>query len=189
MEQALEVMHRQGDVGVDEWIAAEKALRAALAETSEPVAFTPREIELIDGMIGAQLYHAQRCDGIANRTMAEKQKAWDMERVALLQKIKAAPQPPAPAVDYKPLTDPHDHPEPHSYKWTQSEMDYINKRVEAALQSLHAEVEAMRADVQRVVQYEQKLKAWAKEGESIMLEAGIGFRFGQLWADRPWRNK
>lgn len=44
-----------------------------------------------------------------------------------------APQPPAPAVDYKPLTDPHDHPEPHSYKWTQSEMDYINKRVAAAI--------------------------------------------------------
>jgi hypothetical protein len=45
----------------------------------------------------------------------------------------AAPQPPAPAVDYKPLTDPHDHPEPHSYKWTQSEMGYINKRVAAAI--------------------------------------------------------
>jgi hypothetical protein len=109
------------------------ALRAALAETAEPVGWTPREIELIDGMIEVQLQHAQRCDGIANRTMAEKQKAWDMERVALLQKIKATPQPPAPALDYKPLTDPHDHPEPHSYKWTQQEMDYINRRVAAAI--------------------------------------------------------
>lgn len=29
-----------------------------------------------------------RCDAIANRIMAEKQKGWDMERVALLEKIK-----------------------------------------------------------------------------------------------------
>jgi hypothetical protein len=49
---------------------------------------TAREIELIDGMIEVQLAHAQRCDSIANRTMADKQKGWDMERVALLQKLK-----------------------------------------------------------------------------------------------------
>ena len=49
---------------------------------------TVREIELIDGMIKVQLDHAQRCDSIANRTMADKQKGWDMERVALLQKLK-----------------------------------------------------------------------------------------------------
>jgi len=49
---------------------------------------TPREIELIDGMIEVQLHHAARCDGILNRTMAEKQKGWDMERVALLRKLK-----------------------------------------------------------------------------------------------------
>jgi hypothetical protein len=53
--------------------------------------WTERELELIDGMIQVQLDHAQRCDSIANRTMAEKQKGWDMERVALLQKIKATP--------------------------------------------------------------------------------------------------
>lgn len=51
---------------------------------------TPREIELIDGMIEVQLDHAMRCDAIANRAMADKQKGWDMERVALLQKFKAA---------------------------------------------------------------------------------------------------
>ncbi len=50
---------------------------------------TPREIELIDGMIDVQLHHARQCDGISNRTMAEKQKGWDMERVALLQKLRA----------------------------------------------------------------------------------------------------
>ena len=49
---------------------------------------TPREIELIDGMIEVQLDHAARCDNIANRTMAEKQKGWDMERVELLRKLK-----------------------------------------------------------------------------------------------------
>lgn len=47
-----------------------------------------REIELIDGMIEVQKNHASRCDTIANRTIAEKQKVWDMERVALLEKIK-----------------------------------------------------------------------------------------------------
>ncbi len=52
------------------------------------VGLTERELELIDGMIAVQLDHAARCDGIANRTMAEKQKGWDMERVALLQKLK-----------------------------------------------------------------------------------------------------
>jgi hypothetical protein len=65
---------------------------AALAQQGqEPVAWTDRELELIDGMIEVQLHHAAQCDGIANRTMAEKQKSWDMERVALLQKIKSNP--------------------------------------------------------------------------------------------------
>ena len=50
--------------------------------------FTSREIELVDGMIEVQRNHAQRCDMIQNRTMAEKQKAWDLERVALLERIK-----------------------------------------------------------------------------------------------------
>ena len=51
---------------------------------------TDREIELLDGMIEVQLNHAEQCDKIANRTMAIKQKGWDMERVALLKKLKAA---------------------------------------------------------------------------------------------------
>jgi hypothetical protein len=57
----------------------------------EPVAWTDRELELIDGMIEVQLRHAAQCDAIANRPMAERQKGWDMERVALLQKIKSNP--------------------------------------------------------------------------------------------------
>ncbi len=68
--------------------------RAVLAKWgSQPVAcepLTPREMELIDGMIAVQLDHATRCDAIANRAMADKQKGWDMERVALLRKLKAA---------------------------------------------------------------------------------------------------
>lgn len=51
---------------------------------------TEREVELIDGMIEVQRDHAKRCDNIANRTMADKQKGWDMERVELLLKMKAA---------------------------------------------------------------------------------------------------
>lgn len=54
----------------------------------EWVGLTPREIELLDGMIEVQLHHAAQCDHIANRTMAEKQKGWDMERVALLRKLR-----------------------------------------------------------------------------------------------------
>jgi hypothetical protein len=73
-----------------------------LAGWQEPVALTPRQIELIDGMIGVQLNHAADCDVIGNCRMAEKQKKWDMERVALLQKLKAC-TPPAPA--QKPLSD------------------------------------------------------------------------------------
>lgn len=49
---------------------------------------TAREVELIDGMIEVQLHHAEQCDRIANRTMADKQKGWDMERVELLRKLK-----------------------------------------------------------------------------------------------------
>ena len=49
---------------------------------------TAREIELLDGMIEVQLDHAARCDNMANRVMAEKQKGWDMERVELLRKLK-----------------------------------------------------------------------------------------------------
>ena len=52
------------------------------------VGLTDREVELIDGMIEVQMNHAEQCDRIANRTMAEKQKGWDMERVELLRKLK-----------------------------------------------------------------------------------------------------
>lgn len=52
------------------------------------VPMTERELELIDGMIAVQLGHAQRCDAISNRVMAEKQKGWDMERVELLRRIR-----------------------------------------------------------------------------------------------------
>ena len=83
-----------------------KALRTALEQPEqeqEPVAWTEREIELINGMIEVQLDHATRCDGIANRTMADKQKRWDTERVALLQKMKATP--PAAQRPWQGLTD------------------------------------------------------------------------------------
>lgn len=53
------------------------------------VPMTERELELIDGMVAVQLDHAQRCDAISNRVMAEKQKGWDMERVELLRRIRS----------------------------------------------------------------------------------------------------
>ena len=63
--------------------------RAILALRPGLVPMNERELELIDGMITVQLDHAQRCDAISNRDMAEKQKGWDMERVTLLRKLKA----------------------------------------------------------------------------------------------------
>lgn len=66
-----------------------KFARAILALRPVQVPMTDREIELIDGMIAVQLDHAQRCDAISNRAMAEKQKGWDMERVELLRRIKS----------------------------------------------------------------------------------------------------
>ena len=54
----------------------------------EWVGLTEREVELLDGMIEVQLHHAAQCDSIANRTMADKQKGWDIERVELLRKLK-----------------------------------------------------------------------------------------------------
>jgi hypothetical protein len=76
-------------------------LREMVEQEQEPVAWTDRELELIDGMIEVQLRHAAQCDGIANRTMAEKQKGWDMERVALLHKIKSI----SPRCEWQSLTD------------------------------------------------------------------------------------
>jgi hypothetical protein len=52
------------------------------------VGLTQREVELIDEMIETQLLHAERCDHMANSTMAQKQKAWNLERVDLLRKLK-----------------------------------------------------------------------------------------------------
>jgi hypothetical protein len=52
-----------------------------------------REIELIDGMIGVQLHHAEQCQAMIDRPggnviMAKQQLGWDMERVELLRKVK-----------------------------------------------------------------------------------------------------
>jgi hypothetical protein len=60
-----------------------------------------REIELIDGMIGVQLYHAEQCQAMIDRpggnvVMAKQQLGWDMERVELLRKIKRASFAPCP---------------------------------------------------------------------------------------------
>lgn len=74
-------------MGMQRRLTAPRA--APAAESREPLTLTARELELIDGMIEVQLHHAKQCDGIANRTMADKQKGWDMERVALLRKIRA----------------------------------------------------------------------------------------------------
>jgi hypothetical protein len=77
--------HRHAD-----WAHGPRPVHPLYAVPSEPSALTPRELELIEGMIEVQLHHARQCDSIANRAMAEKQKGWDMERVALLRKLKGS---------------------------------------------------------------------------------------------------
>ncbi len=89
-----ETIHHTSPNDRDVWCKGEAAWLQGPFYTTPPAAqlapvlLTERELELIDGMIEVQLDHAKRCDSIANRTMAEKQKGWDMERVALLQKLK-----------------------------------------------------------------------------------------------------
>ncbi|MEA1877025.1 MAG: hypothetical protein U9N86_09170 [Bacteroidota bacterium] len=46
-----------------------------------------REKQLLKSMLAVQKRHAAMCDSIQNHVMGEKQKAWDLERVALLLKI------------------------------------------------------------------------------------------------------
>ena len=48
---------------------------------------TEREREVLQSMLEAQQAHAMRCDEIGNRRMAERQKARDLERVAVLRKV------------------------------------------------------------------------------------------------------
>ena len=78
----------------DLWRKAEAALATPQPTQMQAVAvpLTKREVELLDGMIAVQLDHADRCDSVPNRTMADRQKGWDMERVALLKKIKQGGQ-------------------------------------------------------------------------------------------------
>jgi len=46
-----------------------------------------REMEVLEGMLQREIDHAVRCETIANRTMAERQKAWDLERAHIIRKI------------------------------------------------------------------------------------------------------
>lgn len=71
------------------YIKTDKSNQPAFSARQMREAMTERELELIDGMITVQLDHAQRCDAISNRDMAEKQKGWDMERVELLRRIRS----------------------------------------------------------------------------------------------------
>ena len=49
--------------------------------------FSDRERELLSQLRDYWMRHAEACDHIRNRTMAERQKVVDLERVALLEKI------------------------------------------------------------------------------------------------------
>ncbi len=129
--EALEPMqNNRDDTAIQRAITA---LRAALAqeeqEEPEPVAWTDRELQLIDGMIEVQLHHAAQCDGIANRTMAEKQKGWDMERVALLQKIKSNP----PRREWQSLSEEEINELSHTMVKGHKSVNWLARAIEAKL--------------------------------------------------------
>jgi hypothetical protein len=128
----MEQMTRFHDI-----VCAEASIKAAAAfahpprrETEqEPVAWTDRELQLIDGMIEVQLRHASQCDGIANRTMAEKQKGWDMERVALLQKIKSNP----PRREWQSLSEEEINELSHTMVKGHKSVNWLARAIEAKL--------------------------------------------------------
>jgi hypothetical protein len=134
MQKALEALepmqNNRDDTAIQRAITA---LRAALAqeeqEEPEPVAWTDRELQLIDGMIEVQLHHAAQCDGIANRTMAEKQKGWDMERVALLQKIKSNP----PRREWQSLSEEEINELSHTMVKGHKSVNWLARAIEAKL--------------------------------------------------------
>ncbi len=96
LEVALELLAMKGEAlghdseRIQTYKDAVAELREALAahEADKPEPLTPREHELLDGMIERELHHAALCDVIQNQRMSTKQKGWDMERVALLRKLK-----------------------------------------------------------------------------------------------------
>jgi len=49
-------------------------------------------------------------------------------------------------------------------------------------------MDAIRVALAEPDQEDQALLEWHEEGEAIMAQAGIGFRLGEWWADRPWRK-
>jgi hypothetical protein len=94
LHQAIEIAGKQEPVGTKLY-----------TQPAQPVAWTSRELEFIDEMIVVQLNHAERCDSIKN-PVAEKQKQWDLERVAILRKAKGMSQ-----REWQGLTDEEIHDE------------------------------------------------------------------------------
>jgi hypothetical protein len=49
-------------------------------------------------------------------------------------------------------------------------------------------------EIERLRSHVAKLEAWEQEGEALLgenasLRLGAMFRFGEWWADRPWRRR
>jgi hypothetical protein len=85
-------------------------------------------------MIEVQLRHAAQCNVIANRPMAEKQRGWDMERVALLRKIRNAP----PRREWKGLSEGEicALPEVSRVMWGMGTAPAVLRAIHAALAAL-----------------------------------------------------
>ena len=84
--------------------------------------------------------------------------------------------------DELPPLQPQDHPEPHSFAWTEQEMRAIRARdrlVEAAV----------------LAKLQHQQTQWQQRGDEVMallnksLWLSAAFHLGAWWAERPWRKE
>ena len=64
--------------------------------------------------------------------------------------------------------------------------DHQAEIAEDAITALRTALEQQQAEP---VQENKTLIEWKEQGEAIMEQAGVGFRLGAWWADRPWRQR
>jgi hypothetical protein len=79
LKLALEVMHNQGDVGVDEWIAAEAALKQALAapDLQAELDATNRQVEILSDALAES---RRDVDALVALVRADEREVFNKER-------------------------------------------------------------------------------------------------------------
>lgn len=57
------------------------------------------------------------------------------------------------------------------------------------LDKANLEIKKLQAELACCNAMLQQIEEWVIDGEKITEVAGIGFKFGTWWADRPWRKR